>query len=147
MPMFVIYPAEPEVLKQILDALGEPRDLEVRISIRDERLKEIFKLEEVKWFTIQCTCRPKAERVLELYKEYYEGYVNVSKGAILQINERPRTISHFKAKWYVDGLSAEFDGFKLKIYSRGDVRKAIEILQLFKNRAIDVEVDLSSKEI
>ena len=48
MPMFVIYPAEPEVLKQILDALGEPRDLEVRISIRDERLKEIFKLEEVK---------------------------------------------------------------------------------------------------
>ncbi|RLE64812.1 MAG: hypothetical protein DRN53_00545 [Thermoprotei archaeon] len=71
----------------------------------------------------------------------------MSKGAILQINERPRTISHFKAKWYVDGLSAEFDGFKLKIYSRGDVRKAIEILQLFKNRAIDVEVDLSSKEI
>ena len=147
MPMFAIYPAEPEVLKQILDALGEPRDLEVRISIRDERLKELFKLEEVKWFTIQCTCRPKAERVLELYREYYEDYVNVSKGAILQVNEKPRTISHFKAKWYVDGLSAEFDGFKLKICSRGDVSKAIEILQLFKNRAIDVEVDLSSEEI
>ena len=84
MPMFVIYPAKPEVLKQILDALGEPRDLEVGVSVRDERLKELFKLDEVKWFTIQCTCRPKAERVLELYREYYEGYVNVSKGAILQ---------------------------------------------------------------
>ena len=147
MPMFVIYPAEPEVLKQILDVFGEPRDLEVGISIRDERLKELFKLDEVKWFTIQCTCRPKAERVLELYKEYYENYVNVSKGAILQTNERPRTISHFKAEWYVDGLSAEFDGFKLKICSRGNVSKAIEILQLFKNRAIDVEVDLSSREV
>jgi len=127
--------------------LGEPRDLEVRISIRDERLKEIFKLEEVKWFTIQCTCRPKAERVLELYREYYEDYVNVSKGAILQVNEKPRTISHFKAKWYVNGLSAEFDGFKLKICSQGNVSKAVEILQLFKNRAIDMEVDLSNKEI
>ncbi|RLE78724.1 MAG: hypothetical protein DRJ51_09040 [Thermoprotei archaeon] len=147
MPMFAIYPAEPEVLKQILDVFGEPRDLEVRISIRDERLKELFKLDEVKWFTIQCTCRPKAERVLELYREYYEGYVNVSKGAILQVNERPRTISHFKAKWYVDDLSAEFDGFKLKICSQGNVSKAIKILQLFKNRAIDVEVDLSSEEI
>ena len=147
MPMFVIYPAKPEVLKQILDALGEPRDLEVEISIRDERLKELFKLDGVKWFTIQCTCRPKAERVLELYREYYEVYVNVSKRAILQVNEKPRTISHFKAKWYVDSLSAEFDGFKLKICSQGNVSKAIEILQLFKNRAIDVEVDLSSKEI
>ena len=147
MPMFVVYPAKPEVLKRILDALGEPKDLEVRISIRDERLKELFKLEEVKWFTIQCTCRPKAERVLELYREYYEDYVNVSKGAILQVNEKPRTISHFKAKWYVDGLSAEFDGFKLKICSQGNVSKAVEILQLFKEKTIDMEIDLSSKEI
>jgi len=147
MPIFVVYPVEPKVLKQILDALGEPRDLEVGVSVRDERLKELFKLDEVKWFTIQCTCRPKAERVLELYREYYEGYVNVCKGAILQVNERPRTISHFKAKWYVDGLSAEFDGFKLKIHSRGNVGKAIEIIQLFKERTIDVEIDLSSKEV
>jgi|GEM_PF-1872509 len=147
MPIFVVYPAEPEVLKQILDVFGEPRDLEVRISIRDERLKELFKLDEVKWFTIQCTCRPKAERVLELYREYYEDYVNVSKGAILQVNESPRTISHFKAKWYVNGLSAEFDGFKLKICSRGNVSKAVEILQLFKEKTIDMEIDLSSKEI
>ena len=121
--------------------------MEVGVSVRDERLKELFKLDEVKWFTIQYTCRPKAERVLELYREYYEDYVNVSKGAILQVNEKPRTISHFKAEWYVDGLSAEFDGFKLKICSQGNVSKAVEILQLFKNRAIDVEVDLSSKEI
>ena len=40
------------------------------------------------------------------------------------------------------------NGWTVKdICSRGNMSKAIEILQLFKNRAIDVEVDLSSEEI
>ena len=147
MPMFVVYPAKPEVLKQILDALGEPRYLEVGVSVRDERLRELFKPDEVERFTIQYTCRPNAERVLELYREYYEGYVNVSKGVRTRVSGRLRTVLHFKAEWYVDGLSVEFDGFKLKMSSRENVSKAVEIIQLFKERTIDVEVDLSSKEL
>ena len=118
-----------------------------QVSIRDKRLKELFKPDEVKWFTIQYTCKPKTESVLELYREFYEGYVNMSKGVRTQVSERLRTVSHFRAKWYVDGLSAEFDGFKLKISNRGNISKAVEIVQLFKERTIDVEIDLSSKEV
>ncbi len=147
MPMFIVYPAEPIVLKKILDALGEPRELEVGISVRDESLKDLIKPDEADLFTIQYTSRPKAERVLELYREYYEGYVNIGKGVEAQIGEKPRMITHFKAEWYVDGLSAEFDGFKLKMYGRGDVGKIVEAIQLFKERAINVEVNLSSKVI
>ncbi len=147
MPIFVVYPVEPKVLKQILDVLGEPEDLEVGVSVRDEKLKELFKLDEVERFTIQYTCKPKAERVLELYREYYEGYMNISKEVKVQVSEKLRTVSHFKAKWYVDGLSAEFDGFKLKMSSQENVSKAIEIVQLFKERTINMEIDLSSKEV
>ena len=147
MPIFVVYPVEPKVLKQILDVLGEPEDLEVGVSVRDEKLKELFKLDEVERFTIQYTCKPKAERVLELYREYYEDYVNMSKGVRAQVSERLRTVSHFRTKWYVDGLSAEFDGFKLKMSSQENVSKAIEIVQLFKERTINMEIDLSSKEV
>jgi len=147
MPLFIVYPVNPEVLKKILDALGEPSDLEVGVSVKDEKLKELIKPDEAELFTIQYTCKPKAERVLELYREYYEDYVNLSKGVRAQVSEKLRTISHFKAKWYVDGLLAEFNGFKLKIHSRGNIGKAIEIIQLFKEKTINMEIDLSSRGI
>ena len=147
MPIFIVYPAEPEVLKQVIDALGEPRDLEVGFSVRDERLRELFKPDGVEWITIQYTCKPKAERALELYREFYEDYVSVGKGVRTQVSDRLRTVSRFKARWYVDGLSAEFDGFKLKIRSRGNVSKAVEIIQLFGERAIGIDIDLSNKEV
>ena len=147
MPLFIVYPVNPKVLKKILDALGEPSDLEVGVSVKDERLKELIKPDEAELFTIQYTCKPKAERVLELYREYYEDYVNLSKGVRAQVSEKLRTISYFKAKWYVDGLLAEFNGFKLKIHSRGNIGKAIEIIQLFKEKTINMEIDLSSRGI
>ena len=147
MPLFIVYPVNPKVLEKILDALGEPSDLEVGVSVKDERLKELIKPDEAELFTIQYTCKPKAERVLELYREYYEDYVNLSKGVRAQVSEKLRTISYFKAKWYVDGFLAEFNGFKLKIHSRGNIGKAIEIIQLFKEKTINMEIDLSSRGI
>ena len=73
--------------------------------------------------------------------------MSTSKKVKMYASERLRTVSHFRVKWYVNGLSAEFDGFKLKMSSQENVSKTFEIVQLFKERTIDVEIDLSSKEV
>jgi len=142
MPIFVVYPAKPDVLGHMLEVLGEPRDLEVEVSVEDERFKELLE-DEAERFTIRYSYRPKAGRVLELYEKYYKSYISLLDGK--QAGEG-RTISRFRARWYVDGLSAEFDGFELRMDVRENIRKAIELLQIFKERAIKVEIDLSSGE-
>jgi hypothetical protein len=146
MPIFVLYPAKPEVLKRIFEVLGEPRDLEVEVLVKDEKFRELFKPDSVERLAIRCSYRPKAERMLELYREYYERYINVCSGVRAQAEGDLRNISHFKAGWYVEGLSAEFDGFKLKLDVRGDVSKAIELIQFFKERTINMEIELSNRE-
>lgn len=146
MPLFVVYPAKPAVLKLLFDVLGEPKGVEVGVSVRDEVLRELLKLDDVDRLTIQCYLRPTAERALELYREYYESYVGVVKMERPHVKEEPRAVSSFKASWCIDGLSAEFDGFKLKIRVRGNVEKATEIAQLLKERDISVEIDLSDME-
>jgi len=140
--MFTVYPARPDVLEQILNVLGEPSDVVVDFSIRDERLKNILKLDDVKHFTITYHCKLTIERILELYREYYEGYVNRLRVKVGE--KRLRAILSFKATWYIDGFSAEFDGFKLKLNVRGDLEKVIGILKLFRDKSISIEVDLSS---
>lgn len=140
MPLFIIYPIEPKALEQVLEVLGEPRDLEV--EVRDERFKEILKEDEIKHFTIRYSYRPSTERVLKLYKEYYERYVNVKK---LKVQKSLRKVLSFRVRWYVEGLLVEFDGFKLKIGVHGNISKAIELMQLFKEKYMNIEIDLSSR--
>ncbi len=143
--MFIVYPAEPGVLKQMLDVLGGCRDVEVEVSIKDERLRGIFKPDDVEHFTVGYHCKPTVERTLELYREYYEGYVS-RIGVEARVGEGMKAILSFKARWYVDGLSAEFDGFKLKLSVRESLEKAVEILKLLRGRSISIEIDLSSRE-
>jgi len=50
--------------------------------------------------------------------ELYEGYVSMSKEVKVYASERLRTALHFRAKWYVDGFSAEFNCFKPKMSSQ-----------------------------
>jgi len=145
MPLFVVYPVELDVLKQILDVLGEPRDVEVEVSVEDERLRDVFELGEVDCLTVVCHCKPTVEETLELYREYYEGYVSRIEGRV-HVEERSRAILSLKVSWYIDGLSAEFDGFKLKLGVRGGLKKAVEILKLLRERCISIEVDLSGRE-
>jgi|GEM_PF-5049474 hypothetical protein len=59
---------------------------------------------------------------------------------------KPKVISSFKASWYLNDLSVEFDGFSLRMKAEGDLRKAFEIMQLLKGRIIRVEIDLSYPE-
>jgi len=51
----------------------------------------------------------------------------MSKEVKVYASERLRTALHFGAKWYVDGFSAEFNGFKPKM-SGQKVSKAFEIV-------------------
>jgi hypothetical protein len=147
MPLFVVYPAKPNILECMLEVLGKPENLEVGVLVRDERFKELFKPNNVERFTIQYSCKPKTERVLELYREYYKSYTDTVEKVKAQTKESLRTISHFKAKWYVDGLSVEFDGFKLKMNVWTNINKAIELIQIFKEKIINIEIDLSCKEV
>ncbi|MGC8933297.1 MAG: hypothetical protein ACP5LQ_08430 [Candidatus Methanodesulfokora sp.] len=130
MPIFIVYPAKPDVLGHVLEVLGEPRDLEIEVSVKDERFKELLE-DEAERFTIRYSCRSRAERVLELYKKYYKSYISLLDG---NQAEGGKTISGFRARWYVDGLSAEFDGFELRIDVRENIRKAIELIQIFKKK-------------
>ncbi|MGB9716971.1 MAG: hypothetical protein ACPL4E_00825 [Thermoproteota archaeon] len=41
----------------------------------------------------------------------------------------------------------EFNGFRLRMNAWGNLDKAIEIIQFFKERTINVEVDLSREEV
>jgi len=143
-PLFIVYPAEPNVLKQVLDVLGEPSDVEVEASIEDEELRKILKLDEMEHLTVKYRCRLTAEKVLELYKEYYEGYVGGTK-AKARVKEGLKATLSFKARWYLDGLSAEFDGFKLRLSVQGSSEKAVEALRMFEGRDVSVEVDLGGR--
>jgi len=145
MPIFVVYPAEPGILKQILDVLGEPRDVKVEVSIKDERLRDIFKPDDVEHFTVEYHCKPTVERTLELYRKYYEGYTS-RIGVKARVEEGLKAILSFKASWYIDGLSVEFDGFKLKLNVRESLERAIEILKHLREKSISIEVDLSGRE-
>ncbi|RLG84916.1 MAG: hypothetical protein DRO15_08170 [Thermoprotei archaeon] len=144
MPLFIVYPAKPAILKQIIDVLGEPSDVKVEVSIEDRRLRDVFKPDDVKYFTVAYHCKPAIERTLELYREYYKSYVDRLK--VKAREEKLRTILSFKATWYIDDFSAEFDGFKLKLSVGKSLEKVIEILKLFKDRSISIEVNLSSRK-
>jgi len=143
MPLFLVYPAESSVLKQLLNVLGEPKSVEVGLSVKGEMFRELLKPDDVSSLTIQYDFKPTAERALELYRKYYESYVNAVKMKRPRVEEKLRTVSHFKASWYIDGLSAEFDGFKLKISVQENIEKTVEIMQLFREMHINMEVDLS----
>ncbi|MGY0287417.1 MAG: hypothetical protein ACUX7D_01425 [Candidatus Methanodesulfokora washburnensis] len=64
MPMYVVYPVEPNLLKQILDLLGKPKIVEVSVSVDDERLRDMLKPDEARSITVQYSCEPEAERAL-----------------------------------------------------------------------------------
>jgi hypothetical protein len=143
MPIYVVYPVEPNLLKRILDLLGKPKIVEISVSVDDERLRDMLKPDEARSITVQYSCEPEAEKALDLYREYYESYISISR---FPAERKPKVISSFKASWYLNDLSVEFDGFSLRIKAEGDLRKAFEIMQLLKGRVIRVEIDLSCPE-
>jgi hypothetical protein len=55
---------------------------------------------------------------------------------------KPKVISSFKASWYLNDLSVEFDCFFMRMRAEGDLRKAFEIMQLLRGRIIRVKMDL-----
>jgi len=52
MPIYVVYPAEPNLLKQILDLLGKPKIVEISVSVDDERLRDMLKPDEARSITV-----------------------------------------------------------------------------------------------
>jgi len=144
--MFVLYPAELETVKQLLNVLGEPRKVELSVLVKDIRLGEVLGTEGQEDFTVNYTCKPHSEKIIKLYNKYYEGYV---KGINLseQIKEEPIPILSFKAYWYDNGLSVEFNSFKLRITGKADVNKIVQLLKKFEGKRINIEIDLSRSRL
>lgn len=44
MPLFMIYSAEPDVFKRILDALNGPRSVELEALVKGDALKEFLNM-------------------------------------------------------------------------------------------------------
>ncbi|WP_133308301.1 hypothetical protein, partial [Candidatus Methanodesulfokora washburnensis] len=108
------------------------RDIFSKVGLQDPNIPYVARAH-----TVQYSCEPEAERVLDLYREYYESYIGISR---FPVERKPKVILSFKASWYLNDLSVEFDGFSLRIKAEGDLRKAFEIMQLLEGRIIRVEI-------
>ena len=56
-----------------------------------------------------------------------------------------RVINYIKLHWYLKDLTAEFDGFKLKVNVKGEISKVIELINTFKDYMLSIEFNLSEK--
>jgi len=122
MSQSLLYPAEPEVFERILSILGQPRNVELIYTFKGDKYLEFLQPEKADWFSIKLNCELTVERVLQLYKEYVEGYVMDVKEA----TESEKRLSSFKAHWYVGSSLVDFDSFQLKIDAKENLENAFE---------------------
>jgi len=133
--MFPLYPARPEVFRQLLEALGEPTLLEVEIAVECGAVRALTALDMAGRCVVRYSLKPAPGRALELYSEYYKSYRAVS-----------RRVMSFKAYWHGKNYTAEFDGFRLKITAHAPSPELLRILKLPNWRIATIEVDLAARE-
>lgn len=134
LPVFVYGPAEPRVFELLLDALGEPESVEVRLALKDWR--SVAEVAEVAGAGVEglalvsFKCKPGANGALELYRRYFEARAGAK-------------VWSFRAKWQTGEYDAVFNGFRLRIVASELADDLLELLNLLGKRGVEVEVDLS----
>ncbi len=142
-PLFVLYPAKPEVFKKLIETLGEPSWVEVLISVEKEEMRRIAGLDigKVGRVTVECNLKVSIDEALALYNEYYECYISRGEAK----GPGGRIIQRFKAMWTGEGYSAEFDGFELRMHTTRNVEKAVSLLHVFNEKIVEMKVELSER--
>ena len=88
--MFPLYPARPEVFRQLLEALGEPTLLEVEIAVECGAVRALTALDMAGRCVVRYSLKPAPERALELYSKYYRSYGMVGGG--MAVSRRTGTV-------------------------------------------------------
>lgn len=99
-------PARPRVFELLLEALGEPESVEVKIPVEDWRaVAEVAEVAErgvEERALVSFKCKLSADKALDLYRRYCEPGGGVR-------------IWSFRAKWCAEGCKVLFNGFRLRM--------------------------------